>query len=135
MINTQKLVGESVEEFCRRRNRVRRDFAARLGWRDWDHMVHTAYFSFAGHVARDVIWTTLLSLPVVICITMITTRFTPAISDLMVRRAAFLLLIVTGLGLVIPSVHFLCSHPAGSEGGSSEHDGTMRVLEFGFSTH
>ena len=60
--------------------------------------------SFAGHVDLDVMWTTLLSLPVVIGITMITTRFTPAISDLMVRRAAFLLLIVTGLGLVIPSV-------------------------------
>jgi len=55
----------------------------------------------AGHVDETVLWTTLLSLPVVIGVTMVTTRYAGTIPDLLVRRAAFLLLIATGLGLVI----------------------------------
>ena len=58
----------------------------------------------AGHVDDAVLWTTLLSLPIVIGVTMVTTRYAGAIPDLLVRRAAFVLLIATGLGLVLPGL-------------------------------
>lgn len=57
---------------------------------------------YAGHVDGPVLWTTLLSLPVVIGVTMVTTRYASLIPDRVVRRTAFVLLVVTGLGLIGP---------------------------------
>jgi uncharacterized protein len=62
-----------------------------------------AVVALAGDVTREMLWISLLSLPMVLGATAVARRFRPPLSDLTMRRMAFGLLMMLGVMLLVPS--------------------------------
>jgi uncharacterized protein len=67
-------------------------------------VVRLALVAGAGHLPSPSFWWSLLSIPVVIAATTLARRFPPPLSPLAMRRAAFLLLFLSGLSLGLPAI-------------------------------
>lgn len=60
--------------------------------------------AWSGDLPEGNFWWTLLSIPVVIALTIVAKRWPPPISQLAMRRLAFILLLLSGLSLTLPAL-------------------------------
>ena len=54
-----------------------------------------------GHITREVFVVSALCVPVTVAVTLLTRRYPPLLSDLQMRRAGFVLLVIMGVGLMV----------------------------------
>lgn len=67
-------------------------------------LFRSGYVAWHGHVTTEVIWLTVMSIPMVIGATLVGNQLLPSVPDLLVRRVAFVLLIMLGLSLIMTSL-------------------------------